>query len=358
MPAELEKDDWGVFYREPPWHGIGETINEPIPLDVALERAHLDWRVGLEPVYLGTKRWWDPEDSVTEFVPQEIKGSYAVVQEGTRRILAPHVGENYTEVQNHEVAEMLQGVVDAGEDIFVETALSIRNGRVVIILLRLDGDGYRVKGVDEIYPYMLARNSHDGNSSLRVFPTTVRVVCANTLMLALSRGRGQGISIQHSGDTQAKLKAAQKTLRVVKSTFTKFTEQAEMLAGFELDGEQMVSFVNSMFPTKDEDNVPPRTQTARDALFEQIEDGDDVPEIDPLNYTGWGVFNALTRYTNHDQPVKLSRVYENKNERAEREARLNSVLFDTGNKRNQQALNYLTALAAGKDPESIARMSA
>jgi phage/plasmid-like protein (TIGR03299 family) len=327
-------------------------------IEDALVKAKLDWEVGLEPVYLGGRRWWDDEDDAIEYAPQEIKGSYAVIQEGTRRVLAPHVGENYATVQNREMAEMLQGVVEAGEDIFVETALSMRSGRVVVILLRLDGDGYKVKGVDMIYPYMLGRNSHDGNSSLRVFPTSVRVVCANTLMLAMSKGRGQGISIQHSGDMQAKLKAAQQTLRVVKKTFETFTEQAEALASFDMDGAQVVQFVNAVFPAKDEENVPPRTKTARDALFVEVENGDDVPEVQKLDYTAWGVFNALTRYTNHTQPVKLSRVYEEKDERAEREARLNSVLFDTGNKRNQLALNYLTALSVGKDPQNIARMSA
>jgi len=357
MPAELEKNDWGVFYRQPPWHGIGEVINEPIRIDEALVRAHLDWEVGLEPVYLGSRRWWEGDEAAPGDI-REIKGSYAVVQEPTGRVLAPHVGENYSPVQNAEMAEMLQGIVDAGEEIFVETALSMRNGRVVVILLRLDDDGYRVKGVDEIYPYMLGRNSHDGNSSLRVFPTSVRVVCANTLMLAMSKGRGQGISIQHSGDMTAKLKAAQQTLRVVKSTFKSFTEQAETMASYNMDGAEVVQFVNTMFPAKDEKNIPPRTQNARDALFEEIEVGEDVPGIQQLDYTAWGVFNGLTRYTNHVQPVKLSRVYEEKNDRAEREARLNSVLFDTGNKRNQLALNYLTALSVGKDPVNIASMSA
>lgn len=375
MAAELET---GMFAREPAWHGLGVVIPEPVPSKEALILSGLDWTVELKKKYLGgdeielsvnlPKGDGEWEDTVQTFTTQgeEVPDDFAVVRSSDGRILGKSVGRIYRPLQNVDAFRFLDSLVDEGDIVF-ESAGALGDGARVWMLARLDGEPYKVRGVDAIYPYLLATNSHNGQSAFRVFPTAVRVVCANTLQLALTRGRGSGISIQHSGDLQVKMAQAKNVFTQVKKSFDTFSEQAELMAGYELSDTDMVQFVETLFPAGKDDKVSRKTDKNRNAIYEELALQDGENTIHQLSGTAWDAFNAVTRWTNHSRTPKLNiGLPASKKKRAEfknsskytsaaHEARLESLWFGSGDSLNQKALTYLLALSAGKDPQASLR---
>jgi len=248
MSAEFET---GFFARQPAWHGMGTYLGGDVPLEDALKVAELDWRVRIVPNYLpGEKRIVTLDGEMQEVTLQGdlVPNDYSVVRDIDNRVLGKSVGRLYEVLQNQEVVDFAKAILTESSGALVDTAGSLRNGEIIWFLIKLQDMPYKVKGVDEIAPYLLLTNSHNGQRSFRVFPTTVRVVCANTLTLALGGGRGKGISIQHSGDMEAKLAEAQKVLENADSQLNRFYQQAELLAGKSMKDKEVDTFIKALFP--------------------------------------------------------------------------------------------------------------
>lgn len=354
MPAYFEE---GFFAREPAWHGLGTVIPEPVPSYDALILSGLDWEVELQEKFLAAppsdKTYFEWSDEEEDFVPadiqvlgQQVPKDFSVVRATDQAILGRSVGSIYTPIQNIEGFKFLDSLVD-DDLIRYEAAGSLKGGSKVWMLARIEGEPYKVKGVDAVVPYLLATNSHDGQSSFRVFPTAVRVVCANTLSLALGQGKGKGISIRHSGDIAKKIEEAQLAFARTQKSFENFCDQAEFLASYELSAEQLDEFVEALYPSKTE-NVSRKVESNREAFYTEFAEGDGEHTVTQVEGTAWDAFNAVTRITNHTRKAKLSSDQE-KTEEAYKDARFDGLFFGSGHEINQRALLYLTSMASGKD---------
>ncbi len=108
------------------------------------------------------------------------------------------VGNSDVPVQNRRAFGFLDAIAAEG-GIRYHTAGALRRGERIWLLGKLPGQ-IRVKGFDDMTEkYLLLSNSHDGSSALRVFFTSIRVCCANTLAMADRSGKGEGIAIRHQG---------------------------------------------------------------------------------------------------------------------------------------------------------------
>ena len=167
MSANIET----MFYvREKPWHGLGTEVSEaPASLD-ALVYAGLDWRVEQEKVCT--------EDGVP--IP-----GYKVNVRSTDHAPLGIVSDRYKVVQNEDAFQFTDDLL--GEGVTYETAGALQGGRKVWLLARMP-QRYVIAG-DEITPYMVFMNSHDGSSGVKVAMTPIRVVCQNTLNLALDSAK-------------------------------------------------------------------------------------------------------------------------------------------------------------------------
>lgn len=167
MSANIET----MFYvREKPWHGLGTEVSEaPASLD-ALVYAGLDWRVEQEKVCT--------EDGVP--IP-----GYKVNVRSTDHAPLGIVSDRYKVVQNEDDFQFTDDLL--GEGVTYETAGALQGGRKVWLLARMP-QRYVIAG-DEITPYMVFMNSHDGSSGVKVAMTPIRVVCQNTLNLALDSAK-------------------------------------------------------------------------------------------------------------------------------------------------------------------------
>ena len=163
MPANVET----MFYvREKPWHGLGVEVKEAPTSTDALVHAGLDWEVLQKNVYT--------EDGTL------ISGYKVNIRDSDNAALGI-VSDRYRVVQNENAFRFTDDLLGAG--VTYETAGALQGGRRVWLLARMP-ERYIVAG-DEIAPYLVVMNAHDGSSGIKVAMTPIRVVCQNTLNLAL-----------------------------------------------------------------------------------------------------------------------------------------------------------------------------
>ena len=189
MAANIET----MFYvRETPWHGLGTRVLTAPASKEALEVAGLNWKVVQEPVYTEAN--------------ELIEGYKANVRDSDRKVLGV-VTNRYKVIQNEEAFSFTDSLL--GEGVRYETAGSLQGGKKVWLLARMPQD-YIITG-ERISPYLVFSNTHDGSGAIKVALTPIRVVCNNTLNLALSSAK-RSWSMIHTGDIQGKLEEAKDTL--------------------------------------------------------------------------------------------------------------------------------------------------
>lgn len=176
MAAEIET----MFYtREKPWHGLGVRVAEAPNSADALHLAGLDWEVRKEPIY-------SADGSC-------IPGYKANIRDTDQKVLGV-VTDRYKVIQNTEAFAFTDALL--GEGVRYETAGSLQGGRKIWLLAKLPQE-YIMLG-DRISPYLVFSNTHDGSGSVKVAITPIRVVCNNTLNLALANAK-RSFSMIHTG---------------------------------------------------------------------------------------------------------------------------------------------------------------
>ena len=165
-----------VSARVLPWHKLGVVTPDVMTAAEAYKLSGLDWTVELEPVWVGA------EDAEALIVAEDKFGSVRY-KNGKPESVLGIVGAQYQPIQNLEMFDFAEALLDDGRAKY-ESAGSLRMGRTVFALIKLEKEV--VIDGDEHVPYLLLANSHDGSSAFRALTTPVRVVCMNTLRLAIS----------------------------------------------------------------------------------------------------------------------------------------------------------------------------
>ena len=181
--------------REKPWHGIGTIVQDAPGSKDAIQLAGLDWLISQKDVYT---------DSGVQ-----IPGYKANIRSTDQSVLGV-VSDRYQIVQNEDAFAFTDGLL--GEGVTYETAGSLQGGRRTFILARLP-ERFIIAG-DEIMPYFVIMNSHDGSCSVKAAMTPVRVVCQNTLNLALKTAK-RTWTARHTSNIMDRIDDARTTLRVL-----------------------------------------------------------------------------------------------------------------------------------------------
>ena len=184
MSANVES----MFYagREKPWHGLGTQVEEAPTSADALRLAGLDWTVQRKPIQVCGGR--------------KVDNFFANVRSSDGAVLGV-VSDRYQVVQNAEAFAFTDALIGGEGQVHYETAGSLMGGRKIWLLAKLPDT--EIVG-DKTEPYLCFSNTHDGSGAIRVCMTPIRVVCNNTLNIALN-GAKRAWSVRHTGDIQAKL---------------------------------------------------------------------------------------------------------------------------------------------------------
>ena len=275
-------------FREPAWHQLGTVFTEEVSTAKMLELAHLDnWNVRLEDVAI-------PDGFASD-------RSYSFVTrtnpfDKSQNDVLGVVGERYVPLQNEDLFDFGDMLLDGGR---WETAGSIKNGRQVFGSLALDRQTVLdPNGVsDKVNTYLLVNTSHDGSIAIQASITPVRVVCANTLNLALgNRGRGgsvkQSFKIRHTATATGKVQQAREALGLAHKYMDEFDKMAQAMIETEVTKAQFDKVVETLYPKpeKDSKGSMKKWETKVD-LLNSIYVGE---YNNTISGTAWGVANALT----------------------------------------------------------------
>lgn len=309
MPAAVEVLGTQAAFasRElPAWHGLGTVFQKNVTRTELMELAYLnDWNVRLVPLSDATDY-----DSYSKEYNLVIRDNPFVP--GQTDVLAV-VGDRYTVIQNEVVFAFGDNLLDGGGR--WETAGSIKDGTVVFGSMAfdqkkivLDPNGRS----DEVNSYLVVASSHDGSAPVTVFVTPVRVVCQNTLNVAV-KGAKNVYKIRHTLNASGNVAEARKALDVSVAYFDAFSEQAAAMIQAEITNGQMLDLVTTVYPKPEED-----TKGAVKKWENKIEvieslyhgTGDQGDRIGTATGTVWGAVNAMTERIDYYSTIRVGNVQQ------------------------------------------------
>ena len=270
--------------REVPWHGLGTIIQDAPDSKEAIRIAGLDWRVIQSPVICADNG-------------NTIPGYKANIRESDGKVLGM-VTDKYKIVQNEEAFEWTDALL--GEGVRYETAGSLQGGRKVWMLARLPHQ-YIING-EEITPYMVFTNSHDGSGAIKVTMTPVRVVCNNTLNLALSTTK-RCWSCNHVGDINGKLEDARNTLLYAGKYMSELGKGIDELNRIKLNDAKVLAFINELIPEAENASLQQKRNILklRDDMKARYFEAPDLRDLDKNAYR---FVNAVSDFATHARPLR------------------------------------------------------
>jgi len=286
-----------LFYvRETPWHGQGIRVEDAPTSEDAIRLAGLDWKVQQRALYL---------DDGTE-----IEGSYANVRDTDNKPLGI-VGSKYTIVQNTEAFAFTDALL--GEGVKYETAGSLKDGKIIWLLAKMP-EQIEILG-DKVDPYMVFTNTHDGSGAVRVAMTPVRVVCNNTLNLALSQAK-RTWTARHTGSIQYKMNDAMETLGLATRYLEATKATFEELHKVKMSEFTLYRTLNELVPISDvmTERQKANAQAVRDDIVFRY---NNAPDLAVLDRTGARLVQAVADSVDHMEPLRETANYkENKFKKA------------------------------------------
>jgi phage/plasmid-like protein (TIGR03299 family) len=274
--------------REKPWHGLGTVVKEAPTSQEALQLAGLDWNVVQEPIYTPFR--------------EKIDGFKANVRDTDRKVLGV-VSDRYKVVQNVEAFSFTDELL--GNGVRYETAGSLSEGRRVWLLARLPRE-YIVSG-ERISPYLVFSNTHDGSGSVKVAITPIRVVCNNTLNLALTTAQ-RSFSMIHTGNIADKIQEAKDTLFMAESYMDNLGAEFEKLRKQNVTDSQINEYIELLLPM---DKNPTKMQEKniirlRDDMRRRYYD---APDLQRVGNNAYRFINAVSDFATHANPLRRTANY-------------------------------------------------
>ena len=285
MPANVET----MFYtRVAPWHKLGVCVESALSSDEALEKSGLDWTVTQRPIMTSSH----------DIIP----GYKANIREKDNRILGV-VTDRYKIVQNHEAFAFVDNLL--GEGVRFETAGSLNEGRKVWMLAKLP-ESYVMED-EQIEPYLVFSNSHDGNSSIRVAMTPIRVVCQNTLNLALNNAKRIWSTV-HVGNLAHKMDEAHNTLLLAGRYMDNLGEEFSRLSRIQLSDTRVMEYIEMLLPMNDDPTEIHRRnvgQIREDLKIRYF----DAPDLMHFGRNAYRFVCAVSDFATHAEPLRKTAGY-------------------------------------------------
>ena len=290
MAHDLEQMNGEVAFAlrgKPAWHNLANAIydedQEVSASQIAKDAKLADWNIRLE--------------SISNFISDDYRNnsdSYLVVRTNpfdSKNDVLSIVGKRYQVVQNEQVLAFGDALVEGGA--YWETAGSIKNGRVVFASLKLGKDiVIDSAGVnDKINMYLLLHSSHDGSTAVQASITPVRVVCQNTLNVAL-RSTKQSFKLRHTQSVDGKIAQARQALSLSFAYAQDFENLANELYSAPVSDKLFNEIILAAYPKPDKDakGAIKKWENKVDVINEIYQS----PTTSAISKTAWGAYNALT----------------------------------------------------------------
>lgn len=304
-----------AYVGQVPWHGLGQSLEAGATPTEMMVAAGADWSV--EKVDLRYMVNGDTFQSKQQALIRTTDGKELTT-----------VGKNWNPVQNQQAFDFFQQFVDQG-DMEMSTAGVLKDGQIVWAMAKVN-DGFTIKtdkGDDRVESNLLFTNPHMFGKSLNVRFTPVRVVCANTLSIAL--GGDNNVAYSQGHRTVFDKDAALKTLGIAKKKLDNYAEAANFLANKRYTEEDVVNYFDVIFPASAAAKKKNRHSTKFNQAmgFMHNQPGAELGEG-----TFWQLANTVSYMADHEDGNKP-------------DTRLESAWLGSGAKRKTKAIEVAVEMA-------------
>ena len=317
MGHGITKNDTMVSVKERPWHGLGTIVDKAISIEEALELSGLNWEVS-------------KGDLFDEFgnLQETIKYTYRnVVENGeVERLRLGYVSDGYTILQNTEALNWFNPLLETG-NCSLETAGSLFGGKKIFITAKIGQDLIEIDKNDPIEKFVLLTNSHEGGFAVRVGFTPVRVVCNNTLKMAVGNEASKLIRVKHTLQLHNNLIEVQQTMDLINQQFMATAEQFKLLATRDINQSDLEKYVRVVFNKEkaEEQFTEFNDKEQRVRIAAQINEVFEREEKKNL----WTAYNSVQGFLQHVKAANRSSL----------ESRYNNLWYGHNDRMNQKALS-------------------
>ncbi len=313
-----------AYTGEAPWHRLGNQLPAKQPLEVWAQKAGMDWKILETPVRYMTEQA-GPLGSILSFNEQKV-----LYRSDTKAPLSV-VSHRYQVVQPKAVLEFYRDLTEIS-GFELETAGVLKEGKTFWALAKT-GKEAALKGKDVVKGYILLATSCDGTLATTATPTTVRVVCNNTLSIALN-GAPSAIKVPHSTTFDAQL--VKKQLGIAVSQWDTFMYRMKTLTERKVKSHESMNYFLKVLCQTDSHVDPAqglmneRALKKVQAMYEGQGRGADLASA---SGTAWGLLNAVTEFVDHERRAR------------NQDYRMDSAWFGAGASLKQRALDHALQLA-------------
>jgi phage/plasmid-like protein (TIGR03299 family) len=279
-----------AYYGEVPWHGLGVEVPSDANAVTMIKAARLDWEVEMRPA---PGACIDKKGKANRYVLVRRPRENTEEQE----ILLGVVTNRYRPLQNVDAFSFFDPIIGEGKSSF-ETAGSLGQGERVWVMAR--PNAMQIVRGDDCCNYLLLSNTHTGEGSVSIKFTSVRVVCQNTLMLAMDDGQ-KAYFVRHSKNMLLRLDELAEFISIMQKVFLKAEQEFKRLAQVEMIKGRMNKYLETLFPLteaqKKKGETPPKWQYIKE-VFESRPD----LQLGGVRGTLWGAYNAVAAFEDYRQP--------------------------------------------------------
>lgn len=314
-----------AYVGQAPWHGLGSALSPKQPLEIWQREAGMDWQIQESPVHFKADAIGNL-GTIHSFAEQKV-----LFRSDTKAPLSV-VSQRYQVVQPREVLEFYRDLTErSGYEL--ETAGVLKGGRKLWALART-GQSTELKGNDVVNGYLLLATSCDGTLATTATPTTIRVVCNNTLTIAIN-GASQAIKVPHS--TRFDSRAVKQQLGITVSQWDDFMYRMRTLAARPVKDHEAKAYLRSVL-CEVQAGKPEHTGLSNERALNKVlslyEGRGRGAELEAAKGTAWGLLNSVTEYVDHERRARSN------------EYRMDTAWFGQGAVLKQRALDSALRLVA------------
>ena len=315
MSHGITETDEMMYVGAAPWHRLGVELPELATSAQALVAAKMDWTVSTETVHRA-------DGSI-------IPNKQAIIREDTQEVFEI-MGKIYTPVQNADAFSFFDDVVGAGQAVY-ETAGSLNGGRRIWIMADLKGTR-GVNGTDDLIANkLLLSNSHDGTEEISMRWSPIRVVCANTLSVALNQGNKTKWAARHTANAMKRVYDAREVLGFAQVYHDQLMDQLDAIAQKQWIASDLEAFLEHVFDYNSEDDKVHHSKLDAANNVRELFEGGIGMDIKGIAGTAYAGYQAFTEHVDRHRNVRTD------------DSAVFSSWFGPMAKARQSAWEYVTA---------------
>jgi phage/plasmid-like protein (TIGR03299 family) len=298
------------------WHRIGTVVEKAMTAQEAMVLAGLDTTLHKQTLYV--------EDYGDGYLSVPDKKGIVRMEDG--KVLGV-VGDGYEIIQNRDCFDFMDGIIGEGRAVY-ETAGSLRGGSRIFLTVKM-ANALKI-GPDKIDKYLCLSTSHDMSLALRVHWTPVRVVCQNTLSVALKGVKhGQNaVAIRHTKHYRDKVAEARRILGLADEYYAYMEQQFNKMLNTHMSDYSYGRLLEKVFPIPEKGSA--RIENIKNECVRLFIQGAGHENI---KNTHWAGYNAIVEYADHGRSTRI------KEGRNEDEVRMETTLWGSGAQLKQKAFD-------------------